>query len=505
MTSKQIKSHSLWKNSLFATAFTFLGKMAGFLASLYAAKQLGATIATDIAFFVFSLTGLTASFFQSYNASVLVPQCVRILEKDGNDAARNLLSLFATRISLLLIPITGFTLMYYQTLLLQISQFSEESLHLHKLAILLILPILPLAYLNDLMTHWIQIQKNFLITNFTACFHGICVFLCLWFFGPQLGAASLALGFLSAAICQFLWLSLHLWHSNNGLHWQWRSKTDLTFIKQLFIPICSLQLIGCLGSWIVDYFASGLPSGQLTAFGYGRKVQELIPNLLIYPLVAALYPRLCELATYEDQDLLNQRLLDMNRLLTSIVLPVSLFCAWHAKAIIRLLYFRGNFDESALQTAALTLGLLSLGTWLTGSNSILIHSLYALQNPQVYHSLIFRALSMTIFLGISLFALTPMYGIDGLILSILMVHLLCLPLWGIYLRKVYFQQNDTLIRLVHFSKVALASLVSILLVAKTQWGVIPQFMAVIFLQVLLHLLWGSKETRLIQEQLIKRE
>ncbi|MBW7877589.1 MAG: hypothetical protein H3C47_16555 [Candidatus Cloacimonetes bacterium] len=503
MISKQIKSHSLWKNSLFATLFTLFGKLVGFLASLYAARQLGATVATDIAFFVFSLVGITSSFFQSYNASVLVPQCIKLKQTEGLLASRNLLSLFATRISLALLPVTALSLYFYAYLIGKISQFNPQNLQEHSLAILLILPILPLAYINDLMTHWIQIQKNFIITNFSTCFHGFSVLFCLYFFNRQLGASSLALGFLLASILQFLWLSCHLLISRQMLFWQWKSRSDLLLIKQLWVSISSLQIIACLSAWMLDYFASGLPDGQLTSLIYGRKVQELMPTLLIYPLVSSLYPRLCELALDNDKDLLNQRLLDMNRLLTSIVLPVSLFCVYHSKAIISLMYYRGNFDEQALQSASITLSILSIGTWLQGSNSILTHSLYALQEHRIYRSLILRSLSMTLALALCLYFLTPRFGITGMNLAVLLVNIIFLPLWGIYLRKVYFNQDDTLIRLIHFTKVFGAAILSILVVSKTGWNVMLQFISVMVLQIVLHIFWGSRETRLIREQLIK--
>ncbi len=412
---------SNFHNGVLATSFTFLSKALGFFSAVLTARYFGAGTDTDIVFFTWGLFSLLAQLFQSLNSSVLLPEFVRLIHNEGLEAAAKLLGLFLTRISTLLAGITLIYCLKPEFFLGLISRFSPEEIQTSLPVLYCLAPAPLLLFSVDLFMNLVQARQNFLICGLSSLINSIAIILSIAL-GHEYGPVSLAAGFVLGSLLQLIWLVLALNKSGLRIRFLWRSQSDLLKIKSLWFFTLLMQISACLPTFLCEWFASGLGSGELTSLNYGRRVHDLMPNILIFPLVLTLYPRLCQLKD-EEGDLMAGRARDMAMLLESLIYPLAIFACYFAEELVQLIYGTSGLDLHAMNLAANAIRYLSVSTPLLVSISIFSHALLALQNPRIPKFLLMRNLIQLVSLGLLLHFLVPVYQASAIPMAISLTFL----------------------------------------------------------------------------------
>ena len=128
-----IKAESYTRGMVLSVLFNIISKGILFLLTIIIARYFGSDIKTDIYFFVFTTMILFSSFINNIDTAVLIPESMRLREKDGDTKAMDFLNYF-----LLIYFVIGilFTLSMYffgTTVFGLISKFSENPLLLYRL------------------------------------------------------------------------------------------------------------------------------------------------------------------------------------------------------------------------------------------------------------------------------------------------------------------------------------------------------------------------------------
>ena len=89
-----LKTESYQSGILFSTFFNLISKAVLFVNSVLIAFYFGAQEKTDVYFFVFSSITFIAYFFSALNTTVLIPESMRIREKEGDKMAMAFLNRF---------------------------------------------------------------------------------------------------------------------------------------------------------------------------------------------------------------------------------------------------------------------------------------------------------------------------------------------------------------------------------------------------------------------------
>jgi len=89
-----IQSESYRKGTARSVLFNIISKGILFLLTIIIARFFGSNIKTDIYFFVFATMILFSGFINSIDMAVLIPESMRIREKESNDNAISFLNFF---------------------------------------------------------------------------------------------------------------------------------------------------------------------------------------------------------------------------------------------------------------------------------------------------------------------------------------------------------------------------------------------------------------------------
>ena len=378
-----IPEQSPLKGSLYSFVMSLFGKGLGFLASLAVANVLGATLETDLIYFVYALIILSVSFFSSLTHHILLPQFILLRERNQLEKAWDLVNTTLSLTLLLLILASILFGLFHESILTIFSKFEVDQIRGFRTGILILTPLIGLIYLNDMMTHILQAFKNFTFHYLASTTLGGVTLISVVTLTPSIGALSVPVGFLFATLIQFSILSTYLF-----LH-GWRPKPrlkrpeNLTELLYLAGPTLLFQISSILLLYLPDYLASGMEPGTLTAILNGRKIYELLPTLLLYPLVSVAYPRLCERAAVQEGKDLIHLVLALHGLILSLLLPLFALLILLAPEVVTLLFFHGQYDSTAVEISTKSLRWFALGSIALVINSLGGRALMAKQKPGI--------------------------------------------------------------------------------------------------------------------------
>ena len=89
-----IKAESYTKGMALSVFFNIISKGILFLLTIIIARSFGSDIKTDIYFFVFATMILFSSFINNIDTAVLIPESMRLREKEGDEKAATFLNYF---------------------------------------------------------------------------------------------------------------------------------------------------------------------------------------------------------------------------------------------------------------------------------------------------------------------------------------------------------------------------------------------------------------------------
>jgi|GEM_PF-3652210 len=381
-----ISEQTPFRGSVLAVATGIAGKILGFAGTLMIATLLGATAETDLVFFSYNMILITVSFFICFNNNALVPRLIALREKGKEQQG---LGLILGVLVVCLIPLCAIFLLgwnYSSELLSFISRFQPGFLQSSPLFIQLLLPLLILIYLNDLWVNLFQAYRNFSFTYAVSIAQGLGLVLCVGLLYRSMGAASISLGFLLAHL---LVLLLLLWFLRPLLKKMLRSGIEFTEFREFFsmiLPVLSLQVSQLFLLFLPDYLASGMEQGTLSAILNARKIFDLLPTLLIYPIVAVGYTRLCSLAASKKGEDFTSLCLSLNFFLISLVFPLSIYLCVYAKPFVSLLFGYGKYSAEALLISTDSLRWFALGAFALVTHSLAGRALVATQRKTALYA-----------------------------------------------------------------------------------------------------------------------
>ena len=126
-----IKEEAYKRGTALSVLFNIISKGALFLLTIIIARYFGSNIKTDIYFFVFATMILFSGFVNCIDTAVLIPESIRIKEKEGNEKAQAFLNFFI--LIYFFIGMAFLTLMYFfgASLFGLISKFSAADIDLY--------------------------------------------------------------------------------------------------------------------------------------------------------------------------------------------------------------------------------------------------------------------------------------------------------------------------------------------------------------------------------------
>jgi putative peptidoglycan lipid II flippase len=485
------------------------GKAMGFLATLWVARRFGASQGTDFVYYCITLFAVFPTFFSDINTNILLPRFVQMRETEGDEKGIEFLQGFLFLLLVPLLFLMVFLFAFKEPVLTHLSGFEPQVLDSYHLVFLYFIPTVFFVFLNDFAVNILQSYRNFLFSNLTAVIHGGMNLLCIWLFADTLGVASVALGYLTGAAIQCAISCGYLIREKKFPFPKMINPLKYKPILKLLPAALVFPLTGCIMMLLPDILSSMMEGGTLTAIGFARKIYLLVPTLLIYPLVLVLYPRLCSMVLTLKPGSMVQTILDFNRLLVVLVLPVILWMEIHGGFLVNLFFGGGQYSKEALDISEKSLLIFAPGLFALSIGSITGRTIMAMQKARVMYTNLMVSIGGALIFILLNWLLVEHLSYRGIALAST-VYLLAFQLpvqYGLLYHYVSpFQRRW---ELVHGIKVLSLSMVSVfvaqgildILLPRNLWNCVFSISGSLLFCALIHWFTNTREGQFVKEYL----
>ena len=373
-----IKSESYKKGTALSVLFNIISKGILFLLTIIIARYFGSNIKTDIYFFVFGTMVLLSGFINSIDTAVLIPESMRLREKEGGGSAAAFLNFF-----LLFYLITGIAfiiVMYFfgTTVFGLISKFSENDIVMYRNyfwigSLFFIFQILT-NYINAILTSLKYFSTPMIISGLNSCIVIAAIFL----LKSEYDLLSIFIGGLVAYAVNLVIL-FFVMKKNAG----WKFIISYTGVTKKMVSNILYAALGqtatVASSLLPLYLLSGFGSGFISVMNYGKNIAD-IPNTLVtaqFTNVSGI--KLNEQSARHDHAGMNDTFARTSKLLVFILVPVGFYLFVFAEPMVELFYQNRNFNTDAVTASAGFLKLLALPVFCIGINAMVTRIFIAVQ------------------------------------------------------------------------------------------------------------------------------
>jgi len=373
-----IRSESYRRGTVLSVFFNILSKGILFLLTIIIARYFGSNIKTDIYFFVFGTMLLFSGFINNIDAAVLIPESMRLREREGNAAAAAFLNFFLCIYVVIGILFTVAMYFFGTKIFGLISKFSEADIITYRnyfwTGSLFFIFHLLTNYINTILTS----LKYFSVPMLISSIKSIIAIACIFLLKAGYDVLSVFLGGLISYAFNLVFL-LFILRRTAG----WKFISPLPVIKKRVwhnIFYAELGQVATLASSLFPlYLLSGFGSGVISVMNYGKNIAD-IPNTLVTTQVSNVSGiKLNEEVARQDHAAMNDTFLKTSKLLVFVLVPMGFFLFAFARPVVELFYSSRNFSLSALKESAVFLRLLALTLFITGINTMVTRIFIAVQ------------------------------------------------------------------------------------------------------------------------------
>ena len=414
-----IKTESYKRGVALSVIFNIIAKVALFILTICIAAFFGSDIKTDIYFFVYSSMVLLSGFINTIDTTVLIPESMRLREKEGTAAAMGFLNYFF-RIYFLISIVFVVVMFFFGTKLFGLlSKFSEADIIMYKNYFLLgsfyfLFQVLT-NYINNILTS----LKFFTIPMIISAVNSCIIIAGIILLHNQFDVVSVFLGGIAAYSINLIFLLLAMKKIA-----RWNFFTLDTGIKKKVWSNVFFAEMGQLATLASSFFPlfllSGFGRGMISVMNYGKNIAD-IPNTLVTAQFANVSGiKLNEQFAHNDLAGMNDTFIKTSKLLVFILVPLGCFMFLFAEPIVKLFYKRGNFDMAAVVDAARFLQLLAITIFSIGVNAIVSRVFIAIQ--AIRQAFLYQVV-LNIILIAAIWIFTKYYGAYGYPYGIILVNL----------------------------------------------------------------------------------
>lgn len=182
-------------------------------------------------------------------------------------------------------------------------------------------------------------------------------------------------------------------------------------VFKLLLPLVIIVGINQINAIIDKNFASNVYEGAITILDYANKITLMIENIVVYSIVAILYPKLSECFVKKDYSKFSEYLNNSILKTISYLLPITLIILFNSNTIVQLLLGRGAFNSKNVNATALCMIFYSLGIIPVALKTIYTRAFYSLKKIRAVTFISIITLIINIILN---YYLSTYIGLHGL-------------------------------------------------------------------------------------------
>lgn len=342
-----IKAESYKRGIVLSTVFNIVNKGLVFCNSLLIAYFFGAQLKMDIYFYAYNTIVILSTFITSLNASVLIPESMRLRTQEGEESAIRFLNFFMYLYMGLTALICLVFLMDPVKTFNMVSGFNKEALQQQAQILTLSIPLIFLMPVINLLTDILTSYKFFTVPMIAGIVNGLFSILFVALFHKMLDVLSLLTGLLLSYSLNFVLLVSLM---RRRLKWNFRPRLFRAG-RRVWRNIIFAQagnITSSLSSYAPLYLLSSFGNGIITSLNFAQQISTLPTALVTNQFSAVAGIKFNESYSARDDRAINETFRSTAEFLLFILLPVSGIFFFFSRDIVSVLLERGAFGHTGV-------------------------------------------------------------------------------------------------------------------------------------------------------------
>jgi len=443
-SEKSIGAHAL-RSTLYITLIIIASKVAGFVREMVFAAYFGTGIASDAYTNASTVVNVFALLFTACIASTFIPIYTKILKEKGgryaNIYTNSILTIFFFIGTVVSILGYFFATQMCELLMPQLIPSAAAGTELYaqqvqKLALTadmarIMFPTMGFSACAGVFISLLNANERFVPEQLTGFVLSFCVIGSCVFF-PMQGIYAVSWASSITNIIQLLILVPFLkgiYHFHPSLA-PCGGRVKQTFL--LAIPAVMSMALDEINHLVDKNVGIWLGDGPNTALAYSYKLITLILGVLVVPITTVMFSKLSHYAADGNK----RRILSVTKqcleILALVTLPVIVISAVQSTDLIRLLFFRGKFDDYSLSLTSDAYMYYALGVLGFAWRNFLVRVFYSVQDTKA--PMIIGAISVALNTVLDILIAKAM-GVGGLTLATSISGMFAALLLLVHLRR----------------------------------------------------------------------
>ena len=369
-------------SSVAVSVFVVFTKVVGFVRQAVIAAYFGATAETD-AFF------LASGFVMSFGIMAFSSLSVTLLTMYVNEKERG--EVFASELVSstlkLFVPIAAVIALLmcifsdsFAYVLAPAYAASELEVVSHYLKLLCVVAFLYCPYL--ILNAVLEANKVFLAGRTLALFQSVLLILAAALFSNSGNVLVLVIAFALASVVNLVYIVVRV---ARYFRFCWQAPLLTPQIKSLvglMLPVLLGNAVLEVNSIVERGVASALEPGSVSALTYGWSVYEIVTGVVVSSLAAVLFSYFAGYLAKGDEEGMTRCLGKCVSTLVLVLAPVTVLTVLCSSDIVSILYFRGNFDDTARTATSIVVATYAIGFVPTAIRSVFTKAHYAFQDSK---------------------------------------------------------------------------------------------------------------------------
>jgi len=350
--SKKSTNCRIFKTAVVVGSIHFLASLIAIAKELFTAYRFGRGDVVDAFVMAFLLPTFVITVIGDSFSSAFIPTYIKIREKRGFAAAKELFFSVMVWSLLLLLAITiVFAFLAQYILPFLASKFTPQKLDLTRRLFFILLPVLVFSGISSMWTAILNAEERFAAGAFTPAINYLTAIIFLFLFGKKWGIFSLAIGTTVGFILQCGLLVLDLKRNKIGLLLQWRRiNTDMRDVIKQYMPMATGALAMNITIVVNQIMAAIMfGSGSVAALNYANKIILYIVLLSSTAIATSVLPYFSRMIAHQDWQGIKHTVRVYTRLILLATVPLTVIIVLFSKNIVTLVFQRGAFTQHDTQ------------------------------------------------------------------------------------------------------------------------------------------------------------
>lgn len=376
---------SIIRSALLVMAVTLLGRVMGFIRTLFVSHSFGTSLEASAYMLAFTIPNTLFTFLPGVMNAVFIPVLKSLYAQNRTIAAQKLFQKMLTVTTIVYLLLGLIIWIWAEPIIGILAAGGSEALKgLSAELLRLMTPSLLFIVLLGLFSSTLNVHYYFVLPTFGTIVNSGIVILSFLFLVPFFGIQGLAIGTtLGFAGGSLMMLPFILKEKYSLLpNWEWRDEALFT-IGWRFIPILLGSFLTTMNEFIEKFLVAGFGDDKIAALGYARQLVQLPVAILFGAIVSPLYILLLDQMKGGRKEEMRHTLSRSLSIMMILFLPITVGMAILANPLVSILFERGAFDAHSTQITGWALLLLGLSLLPTIVKDLFTRVFYALDNTWI--------------------------------------------------------------------------------------------------------------------------